>query len=87
MKKNRKIGQAIAAHKKAVAEFERNSVEVIVGIAEAITKTFKKGGTVYICGNGGSAADAQHIAAELVGRFDFTESRCPPSPSPPTLRF
>ncbi len=77
MKKNRKIGQAIAAHKKAVAEFERNSVEVIVGIAEAITKTFKKGGTVYICGNGGSAADAQHIAAELVGRFELHREPLP----------
>jgi D-sedoheptulose 7-phosphate isomerase len=29
----------------------------------------KSGGCIYICGNGGSAADAQHIAAELVGRF------------------
>jgi len=33
------------------------------------TKTLKRGGRVLICGNGGSAADAQHIAAELSGRF------------------
>lgn len=31
--------------------------------------TLKSGGTIYIAGNGGSAADAQHFAAELVGRF------------------
>ena len=31
--------------------------------------TLKQGGTIYIAGNGGSAADAQHFAAELVGRF------------------
>jgi D-sedoheptulose 7-phosphate isomerase len=32
-------------------------------------ETLKRGGTIYIAGNGGSAADAQHFAAELVGRF------------------
>ena len=34
-----------------------------------ITEAFKNGKRVYFCGNGGSAADAQHIAAELSGRF------------------
>lgn len=38
-------------------------------IAMEITRCFKRGGTLYLCGNGGSAADAQHIAAEFVGRF------------------
>jgi D-sedoheptulose 7-phosphate isomerase len=70
MKKNKKIENIVASHKKLVAEFEKNSVDIIVTIANAITKAFKRGGTVYICGNGGSAADAQHIAAELVGRFE-----------------
>jgi D-sedoheptulose 7-phosphate isomerase len=70
MKKNNKIEKAVASHKKLVAEFEKNSVDVIIDIADAIIKTFKRGGVVYICGNGGSAADAQHIAAELVGRFE-----------------
>lgn len=37
--------------------------------AEAMIATFTKGGKVLFCGNGGSAADAQHIAAELSGRF------------------
>jgi D-sedoheptulose 7-phosphate isomerase len=36
---------------------------------ELATNTFKNGGKVLICGNGGSAADSQHIAAELSGRF------------------
>lgn len=39
--------------------------------AELITETYKQGGRVYFCGNGGSAADAQHLAAELSGRFYF----------------
>lgn len=37
--------------------------------AQAMTTTFREGGKVLFCGNGGSAADAQHIAAELSGRF------------------
>ena len=38
-------------------------------IASAMGSCIAKGGKVLICGNGGSAADSQHIAAELVGRF------------------
>lgn len=38
--------------------------------AELIGVTFRSGGKIMICGNGGSAADAQHLAAELVGRYE-----------------
>ncbi len=38
-------------------------------IAEVLIEAFDAGARVYVCGNGGSAADAQHIAAELIGRF------------------
>ena len=38
-------------------------------ISDLITKAFKDGNRVYFCGNGGSAADAQHLAAEFSGRF------------------
>jgi D-sedoheptulose 7-phosphate isomerase len=41
----------------------------ILKIVEAIRTTFLNGGKLLICGNGGSAADSQHIAAEFVGRF------------------
>ena len=37
--------------------------------AQRMAQTFRQGGKVLFCGNGGSAADAQHIAAELSGRF------------------
>ncbi len=40
-------------------------------IANAITACYRNGGKVLFCGNGGSAADAQHLAAELSGRFYF----------------
>ncbi|MEW6096197.1 MAG: D-sedoheptulose 7-phosphate isomerase [bacterium] len=44
-------------------------VRQIVSVAQLIIEAYQKGGKVLIMGNGGSAADAQHIAAELVGRF------------------
>lgn len=43
--------------------------EKIVEAADCITESLKSGGKVLICGNGGSAADSQHIAAEFTGRF------------------
>lgn len=42
------------------------SVDAVVG---AIVASIRNGGKVMLCGNGGSAADAQHLAAELIGRF------------------
>ena len=41
----------------------------MVAAADAMTAAFAAGGQVLIFGNGGSAADAQHFACELVGRF------------------
>ena len=60
---------AIETHKKMLAELQQSDIETIAAAAEAITRALKQNGTVYLCGNGGSAADAQHIAGELVGRF------------------
>lgn len=47
----------------------KNNVSSILRICEAIIEALKKGGKLIIFGNGGSAGDSQHIAAELVGRF------------------
>ena len=49
--------------------FVERYLEDIARFAGEVTERLKKGGTVYLFGNGGSAADAQHIAAELIGRF------------------
>jgi D-sedoheptulose 7-phosphate isomerase len=43
--------------------------EAVRGVAEALCEALRGGGKVLFCGNGGSAADAQHLAAELVGRY------------------
>jgi D-sedoheptulose 7-phosphate isomerase len=45
--------------------------EQIVRAASAILESLRQGGKIMLCGNGGSAADAQHIAAEFVSRFNF----------------
>jgi D-sedoheptulose 7-phosphate isomerase len=45
--------------------------EALVEIGGALARSLGEGGTLYLFGNGGSAADSQHIAAELVGRFGF----------------
>ncbi len=71
------ILQTIKAHKELVAEFEQSGISQVLAAAEAIAQSIKQGGTVYICGNGGSAADAQHIAAELVGRFERERKALP----------
>lgn len=52
--------------------------EACAQVAEVLTKRVQAGSTVFWCGNGGSAADAQHLAAELVGRFT-RERRALPS--------
>lgn len=67
---NKQIVDVIEAHKKLIAQLQESGVETLAAAAEAIKKVINQNGTVYICGNGGSAADAQHIAAELIGRFE-----------------
>ena len=47
----------------------RESGPIILQIAEVIAAAIKRGNKILLMGNGGSAADAQHVAAELVGRF------------------
>lgn len=50
-------------------ESRRRLPPVVLEAATAIRSCFQRGGKLLLCGNGGSAADAQHFAAELVGRF------------------
>lgn len=60
--------QQIADHERVLASVKAQ-VPLLGEIADRIIECFAKGGRLYLLGNGGSAADAQHIAAELVGRF------------------
>lgn len=55
----------------------QNLSDMIADAARIILKAYKAGGKVLLIGNGGSAADAQHIAAELVGRFKLERTGLP----------
>jgi D-sedoheptulose 7-phosphate isomerase len=68
MERIKKIIQASIHAKQQIL----NNVALLVTIekvVDVITTAFKNGSRVYFCGNGGSAADAQHLAAEFSGRF------------------
>ena len=62
------FGRAIAEHLSVVRQVESQQAELET-IARAMTATLRAGGKILWCGNGGSAGDSQHLAAELVGRF------------------
>jgi len=72
-----RIREAIETHRNMVAAFEASALDTLVAMAEAITQSLRNRGTLYLCGNGGSAADAQHIAGEFVGRFRMERKALP----------
>ena len=52
-------------------------LQTVEAVTEIITKAFQQGNKVLVCGNGGSAADAQHLAAEFSGRFYIDRDALP----------
>jgi D-sedoheptulose 7-phosphate isomerase len=52
-------------------------VRFVVECAELLSESLRRGGKVILCGNGGSAADATHLAAELLGRFKYDRRPLP----------
>lgn len=63
------IKQSIATKEKLLND--PHLIETIRIVADHLTEAFCNGNKVLFCGNGGSAADAQHLAAELSGRFYY----------------
>ena len=61
--------EAIADSISLKQQFAADQGEAVVAAAQKIAAVFKAGGKLLIFGNGGSAADAQHLAAEFVNRF------------------
>ncbi len=70
----RTTAEQIDAHLQAAAAL-RQAEPVLDRIVDLIVGAFRGGRRLYLIGNGGSAADAQHIAAELVGRFNHSNRR------------
>jgi len=65
----REIAKRLEESAQVKLAIAKSKVREIESIARLIIAAYKRGGKVVLFGNGGSAADAQHIACELVGRF------------------
>ncbi len=72
------IARVVDENQKVKEDFIKKNTSKLVYLAERIAKAFKDDRKIMLCGNGGSAADAQHIAAEFVNRFKLER---PPLPA------
>ena len=63
------INAAFAESVRVKQAFLRDNLDILVKAIDAIVAAFRSGNKLLLFGNGGSAADAQHIAAEFVNRF------------------
>jgi D-sedoheptulose 7-phosphate isomerase len=61
----------------ALFHADEGLVEAVEAIAKSTVEVLRRGGKVLLCGNGGSAADAQHLAAEFVSRYRFDRAGLP----------
>jgi D-sedoheptulose 7-phosphate isomerase len=62
--------RSLHEHEETIAQLAHHCLPMIQHAAEMIIRALQAGKRLFLCGNGGSAADAQHIAAEFVGRFE-----------------
>src|SRR6266542_359405 len=67
----------LAAHREVIFRIEQELSSRISELVVLMTETFERGGKLLVMGNGGSAADAQHFAAEIVGRFKMERRGLP----------
>ena len=70
------INHRLDQHIDAISQLKQQA-GLIEQISEKVTMTILNGHTVYLCGNGGSASDCLHIAAELVGRYSYERGGVP----------
>jgi D-sedoheptulose 7-phosphate isomerase len=63
------LRKQVTESEKVKADFFAKNAEAIVRIASVMGECMNTGGKLLICGNGGSASDAQHFSGEMVGRF------------------
>lgn len=69
MNNKKQVQDMINQHRQLLDNFEQNCLDTIASAAKTLIDCLENSGCIYTCGNGGSAADAQHLATELVGRF------------------
>jgi len=67
----------LKSHRKVIEAIEQQLISTIAAVAEIISESLKNGKKLLVMGNGGSAADAQHMAAEIIGRFKMERRGLP----------
>lgn len=79
MDNKRIIQDRLSAHRQVIDRLlaDEATQQTIIAVIEVIVECFRRGNKVYFCGNGGSAADAQHLAAEFSGKFYIDRSVLP----------
>jgi D-sedoheptulose 7-phosphate isomerase len=75
--RSREIDHDLAAHVAAIQSTVAEGSDLIAGTIRHLTSCFSHGGKLLVCGNGGSAADAQHLAAEFMNRMRFDRRPLP----------
>jgi D-sedoheptulose 7-phosphate isomerase len=71
------ISQQIIESSKTISKINENCLDDIFHASEMIINLYKKNKKLLLCGNGGSAAQAQHIAAEMINKFRFDRDPLP----------
>ena len=72
-----KLKEELKIHTRIMEQTVRESAPVIKEIAGCLVECFRQGSKLMLCGNGGSAADSQHLAAEFVNRFRMERAALP----------
>jgi D-sedoheptulose 7-phosphate isomerase len=72
-----KLEEELKLHSWIMEQTVKDSSQIIDEIAECLVECFRQGGKLMFCGNGGSAADSQHMAAEFVNRFRVDRGALP----------
>nr|HOP41792.1 SIS domain-containing protein [Geobacteraceae bacterium] len=64
-----RINAALRSHREVMDALQQELTPKIIRVASMLIDAFRGGNKLLVMGNGGSAADAQHLAGEIVGRF------------------
>lgn len=71
------IKSQLKLHREVIEKVENELLDEISDLAKMLVELFRSGGKLLVMGNGGSAADAQHFVAEIVGRFKLERAALP----------
>jgi D-sedoheptulose 7-phosphate isomerase len=71
------VQKQLQSHRAVIELIERDMTAEITVLVNMLTDLFQRGGKLLVMGNGGSAADAQHMVAEIVGRFKLERAALP----------